>query len=47
VLPGLPRPWDEVISRCLAQRPEDRFRGLDALLAALPGVAAQLPPLDA
>jgi serine/threonine protein kinase len=36
VLPALARPWDELISRCLAQRPHDRFTDLDELLAALP-----------
>jgi serine/threonine protein kinase len=35
-LPSLPRAWDALIERCLAQRPEDRFPGLDALLDALP-----------
>jgi serine/threonine protein kinase len=39
VLPALPRPWDDLISRCLAQRPQDRFANLEELVAALPPVA--------
>jgi serine/threonine protein kinase len=36
LVPGLARGWDQVVLRCLARRPEDRFPGLGDLLDALP-----------
>ncbi len=38
LVPSLPRPWSELIERCLAKDPRERFADGDALLAALEAV---------